>query len=246
MTGKSETMFESATMKTASIKSTYITCALFAGMAIVPNANAELSLTVNLVNNYLFNGVSQTDKNPALQPNLNYDFGNGFYAGLWSSNVDYGNGIWLEFDGYLGYYTELGNGITVDTAINQYTYHGDSTASDLNFKEVYVKFSKNQTQLNFWYAWDYFGFGGGHYIVQVAHTFNLNNDWSLFSAIDHSTSTDLAAWSWEGKRSFTHGQIMFQRQYNGFDVGFGVHATTLKERWGDTAVLLSIGKSFSL
>lgn len=232
-------------MKTASIKPYYLVCSLLAGVTIAPSAHADLSMTVTLVNNYLFNGVSQTDKNPALQPNLNYDFGNGFYAGVWSSNVDYGDGIWLEFDGYLGYYTELSNGVTIDTAINQYTYHGNGSASDLNFKEVYVKLSKNQSQLNFWYAWDYFGFGGGHYIIQAAHTFNLNDDWTVFTALDHSTSTDLNAWSWEGKRSFTHGQVMFKRSYNSIDIGLGVHATTLKERWGDTAVLLSVAKSFS-
>ncbi|WP_462164212.1 TorF family putative porin [Pseudoalteromonas xiamenensis] len=209
------------------------------------SAQANLSATVTLVNNYLFNGVSQTDKNPALQPNLNYDFGNGVYAGLWSSNVDYGSGIWLEFDGYVGYYTELDNGITVDTAINQYTYHGDDTASDLNFQEVYAKFSYQNSQLNFWYAWDYFGFGGGHYIIQAAHTFPINDQWNVFAAVDRSTSTNLDAWNWEGKRAFTHGQVMARTSFNGFDIGLGVHTTTLKERWGDTAILLFISKAFT-
>lgn len=208
-------------------------------------AQADWTFTASVVSNYLFNGVSQTDKNPAFQPSLNYDFGNGFYAGMWSSNVDYGSGIRLELDGYVGYYTEFSNGVSVDTALNQYTYHGSHEASALNFKEVYAKFNYQGIGLNFWYAWDYFGFGGDHYIVQLNHTFTLNDTWSMYAAVDTSITGDKSAWNWEGKSNFTHAQLMFNTQWQGIDVGIGLHTTTLKERWGDTTVLLTAAKSFS-
>ncbi|CCQ12546.1 FIG023769: Choline transport related protein [Pseudoalteromonas luteoviolacea B = ATCC 29581] len=218
---------------------------LYAIVFYSANSQAAITLDLKLVSNYLFNGVSQTDKNPALQPNLNYDVGNGFYMGLWSSNVDYGENIWLEFDGYLGYYHTFDTGITLDTALNQYTYHGSSAASELNFQEVYVKFSYEQSQLNFWYAWDYFGFGGGHYIVQIAQEIQLAKQTRLFIAIDHSMTANRDAWNWEGKTGFSHGQLMLYHQLSEFEIGLGVHATTLKERWGDTTLLLSLSKALT-
>ena len=52
-------------------------------------AASPLSWTAALTSDYIFRGVSQTNEDPALQVGLTYDFGNGFYAGAWSSNVDY-------------------------------------------------------------------------------------------------------------------------------------------------------------
>lgn len=213
------------------------------GASAMP-AYASWTLDVNLVSNYLFNGVSQTNKNPALQVGLNHDFGNGVYAGLWSSNVDYGEGTKLEFDGYIGYYTEFESGLTLDTALSQYTYHGTGSSSEFNFPEVYLKFGYGNSGLNFWYTWDYFGFGGEHYVIQAAHTLQLNDDWTVFAAVDRSITGDQNAWSWEGKSGFYHGQVMFNTAMAGFNIGVGVHATTLKERWGDTTLLFTIGRTF--
>jgi uncharacterized protein (TIGR02001 family) len=208
-------------------------------------ADSSWSFTLTGASNYLFNGVSQTDKNPALQPGLNWDAGNGFYAGSWASNVDFGEGTKLEWDAYIGYYTELDNGLAVDAGFAQYTYHGMSQSKELNFPEIYLKFGHSGYNLNLWYSYDYFGFGGGHYVIMLTKTLELSDNWSLLLGVDRSTSTDTAKFSWEGDSSFVHWQSMLKTQYQGLDIAFGYHDTSLDERWGDAAILLTVSKTFS-
>lgn len=208
-------------------------------------ADSSWSFTLTGTSNYLFNGVSQTDKKPALQPGLNWDAGNGFYAGSWASNVDFGEGTKLEWDAYIGYYTELDNGFAVDAGFAQYTYHGMSDSNKLDFPELYLKLAHSGFNLNLWYSYDYFGFGGGHYVIMLNKTINLTDNWSLLLGIDRSTSTDTDKYNWEGDSSFEHWQLMLQTQYRGLDIAFGYHDTSLRERWGDAAVMLTVGKTFS-
>ncbi|GAB60128.1 TorF family putative porin [Rheinheimera nanhaiensis] len=208
-------------------------------------ADSSWSFTLTGTSNYLFNGVSQTDKNPALQPGLNWDAGNGFYAGSWASNVDFGEGTKLEWDAYIGYYTELENGLAIDTGFAQYTYHGMSQSKELNFPEIYLKFAHSGYNLNLWYSYDYFGFGGGHYVIMLTKTLELSDNWSLLLGVDRSTSTDTAKYSWEGDSSFMHWQAMLKTQYQGLDIAIGYHDTSLNERWGDAAILLTVSKTFS-
>lgn len=209
------------------------------------SADSSWSFTLTGASNYLFNGVSQTDKNPALQPGLTWDAGNGFYAGSWASNVDFGEGTKLEWDAYIGYYTELANGLGIDAGFAQYTYHGMGDSSKLNFPELYLKLAHSGVNLNLWYSYDYFGFGGGHYVIMLSKTVTINDNWSLLIGIDRSTSTDTDKYNWEGDSSFEHWQLMLQTQYQGLDIAFGYHDTNLKQRWGDAALLLTVSKTFN-
>lgn len=65
----------------------------------------SLSANVNLVNDYRFRGIDQTWGRPAVQGSVDYNHPDGYYAGLWASNVS-GNsypGGNLEVDYYAGY-----------------------------------------------------------------------------------------------------------------------------------------------
>lgn len=224
------------------MKTLFFTLLLSSTTAI---ADDSWSFTLTGANNYLFNGVSQTNKNPALQAGLNWDAGTGFYAGSWASNVDFGEGTNFELDAYIGYYTEFSNGLAVDTGFAQYTYHGMSQSDELNFPELYLKLAYSGFNLNLWYSYDYFGFGGGHYIVMLTKTFNLNDTWSLMLGVDRSTSTDTSKYDWEGESSFVHWQAMLQTHYKGLDFAFGYQDTNLEQRWGDAALLFTVSKTFN-
>ena len=50
----------------------------------------QTSATVTAVSDYLFNGVSQTQEDPALQASFDWADDSGIYAGVWGSNVDFG------------------------------------------------------------------------------------------------------------------------------------------------------------
>ncbi|WP_286936580.1 TorF family putative porin, partial [Pseudoalteromonas sp. UBA6540] len=123
--------------------------------------SANWSTTITAASDYTFNGVTQTDSDPAIQASLDYAFDSGIYAGAWASNVDFGDDTDFELDAYLGKYVQLTDTVSADYGIAYYTYQGNN--SDGNYAEAYTKFGYaseyGQTELNFWYSWDYFGTG---------------------------------------------------------------------------------------
>ena len=55
-----------------------------------------LSGTAVLTTDYIFRGVSNSDENPAVQASFDAAYGI-FYAGIWGSNTDFGDGIELDY-----------------------------------------------------------------------------------------------------------------------------------------------------
>ena len=150
------------------MKKSIIALATSCLLTVSSGALAEVSATVNVTSDYTFNGVSQTGNDPALQASLDYAGSDGFYAGAWASNVDFGSGddTNIELDAYVGKFFQLNDKVGLDTGIAYYTYHGDSVSDSYNYPEAYAKFAYNSsvgdTELNFWYSWDYFGLDVGH------------------------------------------------------------------------------------
>ena len=77
----------------------------------------------------------------------------------------------MEWDFYVGRYLTLTDAVSIDYGIAYYSYHGGDNSSAGNYPEVYTKFGMvndyGNSELNFWYSWDYFGTGGGHAIAMV-------------------------------------------------------------------------------
>lgn len=230
------------------IIATATTCLLTLSTA----ALADVSSTVNLASDYTFNGVSQTINDPALQASLDYSAKSGFYAGTWASNVDFGEGTNIEWDAYAGQYFQLNDRIGLDAGIAYYTYHGDSVSDTYNYPEAYAKFGYNSSmgdsELNFWYSWDYFGYGGGHYIAMVAHTFEIASGHNIKVTFDRSTSTDTTKWAWDaaGNDAYNHYRVEYMTSWKGFDIDLALEDTSLDIDTTDTRVVLSVSRTFSL
>jgi uncharacterized protein (TIGR02001 family) len=117
------------------------------GAGAVNTANAaepapEHTVTGNLgvFSQYIFRGLTQTAKKPALQGGFDYSHSSGFYAGTWGSNVSwlkenlttaagaisgtYGEGGSLELDFYGGYKGSLGGDFGFDVGTLYYWYPG--------------------------------------------------------------------------------------------------------------------------
>ena len=114
---------------------------------------AEISGNIALSTEYMWRGISQTDGELATSGGFDYEHEQGFYAGVWGSNVNFGTSApeSLELDIYGGWATELDSGIGLDVGIIGYTYHGSEGASAINFTEYFVGAS-------------YQGFGAYYYI----------------------------------------------------------------------------------
>jgi uncharacterized protein (TIGR02001 family) len=116
------------------IKSCVLAAALVAGLALSAQADEKkltLSATTVFTTDYIFRGLSQTSNGPAVQPEFDVYYGM-FYAGIWGSNVDFQEGI--EIDYYVGMAPKWGN-FTFDIAGLAYTYPG-SNDPELDYFEL--------------------------------------------------------------------------------------------------------------
>lgn len=104
-------------------------------------AYAGASANVGVTSNYVWRGVTQTDKALALQAGLDYATDNGLYVGTWVSNSKFvdtdGNALeGPEVDLYAGYKKDLKGDLGVDAGVTKYFYPDDNS---IEFTEVYVK-----------------------------------------------------------------------------------------------------------
>ena len=97
--------------------------------------------SVGLITDYRFRGVSQTDKEMAIQGGLTVTHKSGLYVGTWASNLagwgQFG-GANMELDLIGGYKLPVGGG-TLDVGLTWYMYPGGADKTD--FAEPYVKLS---------------------------------------------------------------------------------------------------------
>ena len=105
-------------MKTLS-KAVAIASLVSASALTAQVANAEVSFNAAVVSDYVWRGVSQTDNGFAVQGGADYSHESGAYAGIWGSNVDYGDDDNIEYDYYFGYATEV-SGLEVDAGYVSY------------------------------------------------------------------------------------------------------------------------------
>ncbi len=152
--------------------------ALAALSALSGVAAAEVSVVPTLVSDYDFRGISQSAKDPALQLALNYSNENGFYAGLWGSNVDFGAGDPnIEIDALVGFAGgDSEEGIGYDFGATYYTYTG---ASDFNYPEIYGGISAGVFSGKLWYSWDYANVGSSAWYLEGNAAFPMPNDFSF-------------------------------------------------------------------
>lgn len=112
--------------------------ALGSGLALAqqpaaPTSPHTLTGNVGFYSQYIFRGLTQTDRDPALQGGFDYAHSSGFYAGTWGSNISwlrdgggYSSGGSLEWDFYGGYKLSLPMDISADVGLLYYWYPGDA------------------------------------------------------------------------------------------------------------------------
>jgi len=139
------------------LKKSLMTAAIFAafattGAAFAADAPAEekkaeeakgphtLTGNFGIFSQYIFRGLTQTNRQPAAQGGFDYSHESGFYAGTWLSNISwlkenlsaatgnrgtYGGGGSVEMDVYGGYKWSLPNDFVLDLGTLYYWYPGD-------------------------------------------------------------------------------------------------------------------------
>ncbi len=145
-----------------SLITTAVLSALFAPALVLADdapAGPSLSYNIGVYSQYIFRGMTQTDGKPAVQGGVDLTLPNGFYAGLWASNISwlrdvyndssdapgykatyYKTGGHMELDIYGGYRYSFANGLGIDVGALRYQYPGklrNNTWAKANTTEVY-------------------------------------------------------------------------------------------------------------
>ena len=119
---------------------------LLLGMLSIPVFSA-VSANVGFASDYIWRGMTQSD-GPAMSGGFDYESQDGFYAGVWGSNVNFGNGTGSELDYYAGYATQIGD---VDVDIGYLVFDYPDSTPDAKFEEIYLNLSFGD--LGFLYAY---------------------------------------------------------------------------------------------
>lgn len=154
-------------------------------MAVGSAQAAEVSGTVSFTNDYRFRGISQTSGDAAVQGSLDVAFENGVYAGVWGSNVDWGDDANLEIDYYAGYSADINDDFSYDLMLAYYTYPGYDSA-DIDYIELIASLYYGDLSLSYAYSNDYANSDLDASYIAIDYSYSINESISLDLHAGHS------------------------------------------------------------
>ncbi len=180
--------------------------ALLAGTAAMaqtkaPEPDYTLSYNVGVTSDYRFRGISQASFNPALQAGADFAHKNGFYLGIWGSNINWikdyigATDGSLEVDLYGGYKGAITKDIAFDVGIIRYQYPGNTAAdvpgfADANTTEIYGALTYSVVTAKYSRSTGNFianSNSSGSQYFEVAASFDLGNGFTLTPHAGHQT-----------------------------------------------------------
>lgn len=100
------------------------------GVHIIPASEHMFTSNVGFTSDYVFNGISQNFRTPALQGGFDYAHSSGMYLGVWASNISgnqYTNAS-METDVYGGYNGKVTDDLGYNIGLMQVYYLGGKTS----------------------------------------------------------------------------------------------------------------------
>ncbi|MFK5948824.1 MAG: TorF family putative porin [Methylococcales bacterium] len=225
-------------------------------LSLTASAQADVSANINVTDNYLYRGISNSDGKVALQGGIDYYNDFGLYGGIWATTMDFkypdGNPNY-EFDMYGGITGEIAL-INWDLGFLRFTYPGGASKYKLDSNEFHLALSHTfdtvSVNTKYHYSPDYSGAGHSQYIegnidIALPYKFNLmlhtgyqrfaNNEWYLLP--------DYSDW-----------RIAVGRNIAGFNVELGWTDTNVSSHqacfggtdWCDSTISIDIRKNFQL
>lgn len=136
-----------------------------------PDATADAGSTwagyVLVASDYVYRGVSQSQRKPVLQLDLEFEHASGFYAGAYASNVDYtspgtpSDGVHIEFATRAGWRTGVSTWGALEVSAEYMHYPGARADMGYDYVEYGVALDiGGHVSLHIGHAPDYYGLGG--------------------------------------------------------------------------------------
>ncbi len=147
---------------------------------------ASVSFNLGFASDYVWRGVSQTDGGPQVSGGVDVGLGAMGYAGIWASNVDFGDDTVAEVDFYAGITPTLGIA-AMDFGVIYYSYVDAPSGADYNFWEFaasgVIPAGPAEIGAAINYSPDFFGGVGDAFYYEVNAATPLTEKLSLSGAI---------------------------------------------------------------
>jgi uncharacterized protein (TIGR02001 family) len=168
--------------------------------ALPLNDDFNLQISLAAVSDYRTRGISQTLGDPAVQAGVTLLHSSGLYAGVWTSNVDFGDDFKTreEFEYYAGYNWQMTDAISLDLGYIKYSYPKES---QFNLSELYAILDTYGVQLGAYYSRDTPNAFGDHQstlYTYLGYTTTLPGEVGLKLRYGHNDVKDPAFWSTRG------------------------------------------------
>jgi uncharacterized protein (TIGR02001 family) len=182
---------------------------------------SSLSGSLALTSDYAFRGLTQTNRDPALQGGLEYASASGFYVGTWGSNISWLSdgqdsvSSSLEVDGYAGFRGQWGEAVSYDVGVLYYWYPGSYPGgfTDPDTVEGYFSVGWSILTLKYSHAFtDLFGIDGasGSGYLDLALSQGFAEKWNFDAHVGHQrvdgySDLDYTDWSLGVSRDLGNG-----------------------------------------
>jgi len=206
---------------------------LLLGIFISTVSQADNSANFGLSSNYLWRGITQSNKNAAESGGFDYSRNSGFYLGTWASTLSEGS---YEWDLYGGYSFSF-NDINYDVGTISYRYPN----SNDYFSEVYfnTQFAGFSAGVAYTYASKdntSAAFSRGDLYYSVGYSYDADNGISLSTTIGRYDFND------ELGDDYNHFNISASKS----DFTLAIDTTNQLTNHNDTTLSLAWSKTFDL
>jgi len=175
-----------------------------AALAVTSVAQAAdgptFSTNVGVASDYVFRGVSQTNGDPEIFGGVDVAAGQA-YAGVWLSNVDFGDSTKVEYDTYAGVKPEIA-GFNLDLGVIYYGYTNTPNGAKYGYGEVKAAatraIGKTTVGAAYYYSPDFFGADKTATYVELNGAYAVNDTVSVTGAFGHQAldvSKDYNTWN---------------------------------------------------
>lgn len=167
-----------------------------------------VTFNIGASSDYVFRGVSQTDGDPQIFGGADLTSGM-FYAGVWASNVDFGDDTQAEVDGYFGVKPTAGP-VSLDLGAIYYGYIDAPSGSDYGYWEFKAAGSIPAGPATLgaavYYSPEFFGGTGNATYTEINASGSPADKWTISGAVGYQAvdvGSDYTTWNLGVTYAFT-------------------------------------------
>ncbi len=197
---------------------------------------ADFSASLHGTNNYVYRGYSKSDGHPVAQLNLDYEHDIGFFVGVWTSMVDFGEDedefddpARVEISPYIGWSIPVLEDWRFEAYVTRYIYAGKIFGHSADYNEYYglVHF-RDLASFQFAWAPDFFSHGQSAFDYELSLRYPISDVLEISGTLGYTQTKQVLEYDylyWDGGISW-----FFKYAVLDFRYVQSVHATSNAKR----------------